>query len=304
MEDIPRSLRPKRKQRRPKMERYTRKDFDRDFPDDDACLRWLFAVNNPDGICPMCKKPTEHYRVKGRAAFVCDVCLHQTYPMVGTIYEKSSTPLRTWFLAIYLMSTTRTGISAKWLERTIGVTYKTAWRMFKQVRSMLDEGEPMLGGSGKRVEVDETIFGGYRSRDRNPRGNKSVVLGIHERGGRMYGEVIPDQRKRTLVPLIKHYVTEGTTIYTDELLSYQMLRREGYPEHYAVNHKRNVFAVGEAHVNNVESFWGNFKRGVDGAHHRLSPKYLQNYIDEWTFRYSHRNDAMPLFWTMLAKASA
>src|SRR6266849_3456573 len=207
MEDVPRGLRPKRQQRRPKMERYTRKDFDRDFPDDDACLRWLFAVNNPDSLCPICHKPTEHYRVKGRAAFVCDVCLHQSYPMVGTIYEKSSTPLRTWFLAIFLMSTTRTGVSAKWLERTIGVTYKTAWRMFKQVRSMLDEGEPMLGGGGKRVEVDETIFGGYRSRDRNPRGNKSVVLGIHERGGRMYGEVIPDQRKRTLVPLIRHYVT-------------------------------------------------------------------------------------------------
>jgi len=83
-----------------------------------------------------------------------------------------------------------------------------------------------------------------------------------------------------------------------------MLRNMGYPEHFAVNHKRDVFVVGEAHVNNIESFWGNFKRGVDGAHHRLSPNYLQTYVDEWTFRFNHRKDEMPLFWTMLRQVSA
>ena len=296
------------KPKRPKMARYTRKDFDRDFPDDAACLDWLVSVNYPDGITCSSKecggKVRRHYRVAKRLSYSCDVCGHHVHPMAGTIYEKSSTPLRTWFLAVYLMSTTRTGVSAKWLERTIGVTYKTAWRMFRNIRSMLDEGEPRIGGGGKRVEIDETYVGGRRSGHKNALANKAIVMGIYERGGRMYGEVVPNVKKRTLTPRIDRYVVKGTRIFTDELLSYRYLRSEGYPEHFAVNHKNKIYAVGEAHVNNVESFWGNFKRGVDGAHHRLSPKYLQTYVDEWTFRFNHRLDEMPMFWTMLRQASA
>lgn len=290
------------------MQRYDRADFDRDFPDDGACLDWLLAVNYPDGITCNSKqcggKVRKHYRDAGRLSYSCDMCGHHVHPMAGTIYEKSSTPLRTWFLAVFLMSTTRTGVSAKWLERTIGVTYKTAWRMFRNIRSMLDEGEPDLGGPGSRVEIDETIVGGYRRKDQDPRGNKTVVMGIHERGGRMYGEVVPDQRKRTLALRIDRYVRKGSQVFTDELLSYQRLREQGYPEHVMVNHGRNVYAIGVAHVSNVESFWGNMKRGMDGAHHRVSPKYLQQYVDEWTFRFNHRMDAMPMFWTMLRQASA
>ena len=301
-------MRTKRRTTRSKMARYTRKDFDRDFPNDGACLDWLVSVNYPDGIACASKicggKVRKHYRVAKRLSYSCDVCGHHVHPMAGTIYEKSSTPLRTWFLAVYLMSTTRTGISAKWLERQIGVTYKTAWRMFKQIRSMLDEGKPSLGGKGVRVEIDETYVGGRVRGHANALDNKSVVFGIHQRGGRMYAEVVPNVKRRTLTPLIKDYVIEGSTIYTDELLTYRMLRNMGYPEHFAVNHKRDVFVVGEAHVNNIESFWGNFKRGVDGAHHRLSPKYLQTYVDEWTFRFNHRRDEMPMFWTMLRQVSA
>ncbi|HEV2251268.1 MAG TPA: IS1595 family transposase [Candidatus Limnocylindria bacterium] len=299
---------PRQRTARPKQARYTRKDFDRDFRDDAACLDWLVSVNYPDGIvCASAEcggKVRKHYKVAGRAAYACDMCGHHVYPMAGTIYEKSSTPLRTWFLAVYLISTTKTGVSSRWLQREIGVTYKTAWRMFKQIRSMLDEGKPTLGGKGVRVEIDETYVGGRVRGHVNALDNKSVVFGVHERGGRMYAEVVPDVKRRTLTPLIKNYVIEGSTIYTDELLTYRMLRNAGYPEHVAVNHKRDVFVVGEAHVNNVESFWGNFKRGVDGAHHRLSPKYLQSYVDEWTFRFNHRKDEMPMFWTMLRQVSA
>jgi transposase len=299
------------RKKHPKPGKFTRADFDRAFPDDGACLDWLFAVNHPDhsnGIpCNSDKcegKVRKHYRDAQRLSYSCDMCGNHVHPMARTIYEKSSTPLRKWFLAIYLMATTKTGVSSRWLGREIGVTVKTSWRMFTQIRSMLDEGEPLLGGGGRRVEIDETIVGGYRRRDKNPRANKSIVLGLHERGGRMYAEVVPDQKKRTLTPRIDRYVVRGTQIFTDELLSYRMLRNEGYPEHHSVNHGRGVFVVGEAHVNNVESFWGNFKRGVDGAHHRLSPKYLQTYVDEWTFRYNHRYDEMPIFFSMLKHVSA
>lgn len=143
-----------------KASRYTRKDFDRDFPDDDACLNWLLAVNYPDPSGIVCQSTAckglvrKHHRVTGRPAFACDMCGHHVYPMAGTIYEKSSTPLRRWFLAVFLMSTTKTGVSAKWLEREIGVTYKCAWRMFRNIRTMLDEGAPNMGGT---VEIGSTI---------------------------------------------------------------------------------------------------------------------------------------------------
>lgn len=291
------------------MERYTKRDFDRDFPDDAACLDWLMAVFYPDyrnGIpCARCLKVTKHYRVKSRLSYSCSICGNHVHPMAGRIYEKSTTPLRTWFFAIYLMSTTRTGVSAKWLERSIGVTYKTAWRMYKEIRSMLDEGAPPpMGGT---VELDETLFGGrprYRGHKQGwKRDSKTVVMGIQQRGGRVYAEVVPNVKRSTLMPLIEKYVEKGATINTDELMSYYTLANKGYI-HARVNHRGHQYVINAAHVNNIESFWGNMKRGIDGAHHRVSPKYLQNYVDEWAFRFNHRRDEMPMFWTMLYAASA
>ena len=135
-----------------KMERYTLKDFEREFPDD-ACLEWLKNYLYPDGIfCDTCNRITKHHKVASRRSYSCDYCGHHVHPTADTIYHKSSTPLRLWFYAIYLMASTRCGISAKQLERELGVTYKTAWRMFKQIRSMLSENADPLTG---KVEVDE-----------------------------------------------------------------------------------------------------------------------------------------------------
>jgi transposase len=296
------------KQVRPKMERFTRADFDREFPDDDACLEWLMRYSHPThprGIA--CNSKTckgairKHHRVQKRRSYSCDVCGHHIYPAAGTIFHKSSTSLRVWFLAIYLMSSTKTGVPAKWLQRESGVTYKAAWRIFKQVRSMLDEGGPILSGT---VEVDETYFGGKRPGLHGPMGpNKTVIMGFAERGGRAYAEVIPNVRKHTLLPMIEKYVARGTTIYTDELMSYKTLPLRGYP-HESVNHLHREFARGPVHTNTVEGFWGNFKRGVDGAHHHISAKYLQRYVDEFAYRFNHRFDEKPMFWSMLRQVSA
>jgi transposase len=128
------------KVKRPKMIRYTFKDFERDFPTDDACLEWLKNYLYPDGIfCETCDKVTKHHKVASRKSYSCQFCGHHVHPTASTIYHKSSTSLKTWFHAIYLMASTRCGISAKQLERETGVTYKTAWRMFKQIRTMLAE---------------------------------------------------------------------------------------------------------------------------------------------------------------------
>jgi transposase len=119
--------------------RYTRNHFDKDFPNDDVCLETIKEQRFPGGVkfCETCKKDRKHYRVKGRTAYACQTCGNHIYPLAGTIFEKSSTSLRIRFQAMYLMGSTRCGISAKQIQRETGVTYKTAWRMFRQIRSLI-----------------------------------------------------------------------------------------------------------------------------------------------------------------------
>src|SRR5260370_13078032 len=124
----------KTEQHIPKAQRYTMERFHAEFPDDDTCLEFIKEQRWPNGItlCGKCKKDRKHHRVTGRTAYACDYCGNHIYPLAGTIFEKSSTPLRIWFEAMHRMAATRCGISAKQIQREMGVTYKTAWRMFRQ----------------------------------------------------------------------------------------------------------------------------------------------------------------------------
>ena len=137
-----------RRQTIPKHLRYTRQQFDADFPNDDVCFNTILAQRFPNGIahCEKCGQDRKHYRVTGRTALACDHCGNHIYPLAGTIFEKTTTPLRVWFQAMYLMGSTRCGISAKQIQRETGVTYKTAWRMFRQIRSLLSEPDTQLEG--------------------------------------------------------------------------------------------------------------------------------------------------------------
>src|SRR5258708_10475205 len=173
----------KPKQSIPKHLRYTVADFNREFPNDDACLEHIKEQRWPDGIteCEKCGIERKHHRVTGRTAYACQVCGNHIYPLAGTVFEKTTTSLRLWFYAMYLMGSTRCGISAKQIQRETGVTYKTAWRMFKQIRMLLSED---LQLEGSTVEMDETLIGARR-RKRNmydPQ-NKTWVAGIVERKG-------------------------------------------------------------------------------------------------------------------------
>src|SRR5438067_9498904 len=161
------------------MQNYTINDFNRDFPDDDSCLEWLKDYLYPDGIfCKLCGEVTKHHRVKSRPSYSCDRCGHHEHPMAGTIYQDTRTPLRTWFYATYLMAQTRCGISAKQIERETGVTYKTAWRMFTQIRKLMQDDAESLNGT---VEVDETFVGG---KPRYPQGGKQPGELFVKRGPR------------------------------------------------------------------------------------------------------------------------
>ena len=280
------------------MKKYSIRDFDRDFPDDDACLDWLKDFLYPNGIpCKVCGEVTKHYRIKSRPSYSCSRCGHHVHPMAGTIYEDSRTPLKLWFYATYLMAQTRCGISAKQLQREIGVTYKTAWRMFRQIRTLLSE--PVAPMSGQ-VEVDETYIGGKR-KGRIGRGiDKAPVVGMVQRGGRVVARATPDVTRATVLPLIRQHVVPRTTVYTDEYRTYDTLPSHGY-SHRRIAHSLKVYVQGDVHTNTLEGFWSLVKRGIDGVYHAVSEKYLQSYLNEYTFRYNHRSDETPMFQTILSQ---
>ena len=290
--------------KRPRMRKFTVKDFDRQFPNDDACLEWLKNYLYPDGIyCPNCKRVTKHHKLANRPCYNCDHCNHQVYPTAGTIFHKSATPLRTWFEVIHRMASTRCGISAKQIERETGVTYKTAWRMFKQIRSMLGENIPMLFGE---VEIDDAYIGGVKRGGKRGRGapNKTPVVGIVQRKGKVIAEAVPTVSRATVDPMLdEHVAKDATILYTDELRVYDYLTRVGF-KHLRINHEARQYVRGQIHTNNIENFWSLVKRGISGAYHAVSPKYLQSYLNEYAFRYNHRFDETPMFELFLAQIRA
>jgi transposase len=281
------------------MERYTIADFNKDFPDDNACLEWLKNHLYPNGIfCQKCGQVTKHHKITTRRSYSCDVCGHHVHPTSGTIFEHSTTPLKLWFHAIYLMSSTRCGISAKQIERETGVTYKTAWRMFHQIRSLLQEDyEPTSG----EFEVDETYIGASKPGKRGRgAGGKAVVFGVAQRNGNVSALIPRNLKTSTVVPLIKERVLPESMVYTDEFPAYDYLTEHGF-KHERVHHTAKVWVTGNAHTNTIEGFWSLLKRGIDGVYHAVSQKHLQSYINEYSFRYNHRGDERHMFKTILAQ---
>ncbi len=285
--------------------RYALFEFERDFPDDAACLDYIFQKRYPNGVfCSVCKRVTKHHRDTKRPSFTCQFCGTHVHPMVGTIFEDSATSLRLWFYAIYLMASTRCGISAKQMERELGVTYKTAWRMFNKIRSLMAEDPGPLSGT---VEVDETYIGGrrhYGSRReaaRNWSQHKQVVAGHVQRGGKVRAMHLPEGTAKTLVPLVRKHILPASIIYTDELPAYAGLKREGY-EHKRVHHAAKVYVDGDVHTNTIDGFWMLLKNGISGVYHGVSAKWLQAYLNEYTFRYNNRKNPRGIFNAMLSRA--
>ena len=282
--------------------RFTLFEFEAMFPDDAACLQWLVDELYPDGIfCPKCAKVTKHHREKARPSYACQFCGHREHPMVGTIFEDSATSLRLWFYAIYLMASTRCGISAKQMERELGVTYKTAWRMFHKIRTLLTQDDALLGGAGNVVESDEAFIGGkskWRAHGR-PKGlgggwvGKTPVHGFAQRGrngksGTIRAHVLPEVNVKTITESVNMRVLPESAVYTDTYVGYNELGRKGFI-HKRVNHVRRVYVSGDVHTNTIEGFWSLLKRGISGVYHGVSTKHLQTYVDEYVFRYNNRD---------------
>jgi transposase-like protein len=289
----------------------TYSEFLRRFPDNDACLDYLKAKFFSDGTpCPKCGKPSRFHRISGRSAFSCQFCGHHVYPTAGTIFHKSTTSLQLWFWAIYLISSSRCGISAKQLGREIGVTYKTAHRMMKQIRSLLAEDVGPLSGE---VEMDETFVGGKvragKTREMTQgqatqygMNKKTIVFAAVERGGRVRASVVPDRGKESLSAKAREFVLPESMIFTDEWKLYEALGRT-FKSHRRIKHKQRIYVEGNTHTQNVESFFALFKNSVRGAHHNVSTKYHPKYLDEYTFRWNRRKEgAGVIFWEILDRA--
>jgi|GraSoiStandDraft_59_1057299.scaffolds.fasta_scaffold262508_1 transposase-like protein len=296
--------------------RYSLMEFMAEFSDDEACLQRLwrdrYSADGTNAHCSKCEavRPFHRYGTKQqRQSWTCTACGHHVHPTAGTIYHKSSTSLHLWFYAMYLMTSTRCGISAKQLERELGVTYKTAWRTFNKIRSLLDEEIRDLSGE---VETDETFYGGkYKNKHANkkkpnthgPHGSeKQPIWGAMERGGRVVACVVPDTKGATLIPNVIERVMPRSTVYSDEAYAYDPLKGLGF-QHKRVHHAAKIYVEGNVHVNSLEGFWSLLKRGIGGVYHSVSAKHLQSYVSEYAWRYNHRNDRRAQFDTLLVRAA-
>jgi transposase-like protein len=295
---------------------YSLMEFMQRFPDDDACLDYLwrekFSDDGEHADCPKCKRKGvafKRYETKQRrgGSWTCTRCGHHLSVTAGTIFARSSTSLHLWFYAMYLMASTRCGISAKQLERELGVTYKTAWRMFNRIRNelMADDDEPLNGA----VEVDET---GVHGKPRGPRMTKKEaagwrerqvsVLGMVERGGRLKLRVIESRRGEPLSGPVRANVNPSSILFTDDWMAYKPLAKE-FGGHSVINHSSRQYVDGDIHTNTIEGAFGNLKTGMRGAYKKVSRKWLQSYLDEYAWRYNARLEGVAMFEQLLRRAA-
>lgn len=273
--------------------KYTIKQFRAEYPDDESCLNKIMDMQygGTEFQCPACKKPSKFHRIAKRRAFACQFCGHHVYPCVGTPFEKSRTPLTDWFYAMYLFTATRNGVAAKELQRQIGCTYKTAWRMASELRKLMaqaDDHEPMSG----HVEMDESFVGGKSKRDRPS--NKTTVFGMIQRGGQVRAGVVKNAATYTLEPYILKNVEKGSIVSTDKWRGYNFLSEAGY-RHGSVNHSAKQWVKGIHHTNTIENFWSHMKRSIRGTHIHVSKQHMWKYVAEFAYRFNHRDDPRFMF---------
>lgn len=275
--------------------------FQKRFPDEDSCLNHLMRTRFGDRLtCFKCHKQATYYRTKGRRSFTCEHCGYQVYPTAGTPFESTRTPLRDWFYVMFLFCASRNGVAAKEVQRQLGVTYKTAWRMCNLIRKYMGyvDGDWPIGGPGKTVEADETFIGGKDNADEPD--DKAVVLGMVERGGDVVTRHVQSRSHAHLIPHIVQNVKPGSKIHTDDWRGYQTVtERHGF-EHHSVNHSEKEYVRGDVHTNSIEGFWANVKRGIKGTYVWVSKKLLQTYLREFEYHHNLRNASYLMFDCLLA----
>lgn len=281
--------------------KYTIRDFHAEYPNEERCLERLMEVQygGTEITCPACGvEHAKFHLMRKRKAYACQECGHHIYSCAETIFHKSRTPLTKWFLAMYLMTSTRSGVAAKELERALGVTYKTAWRMAHELRKLMAAAD-YPGQLSGHVEADETFIGGKQTRReyyrKGGKSNKTVLFGVVERdGGKLRAGPIPDVTNYTIEPIIAGNVQAGSIVSTDEAPVYNHLLMRGY-DHGRVNHSVKEYVKGIHHTNTIEGHWSHFKRSVAGTHIHISAKHMWKYVSEFSYRYNYRYSHTVMF---------
>lgn len=268
-------------------------EFMKKFATEGDCLGYLREKRYKDFVCPVCTGQ-KFWMIESRKCMECAGCGRQEYLTAGTIFHKSSTPLTKWFYAIYMITHAKKGISAMQLQKMLGVTYKTAWRIAHKIREAMkdnDDDNDMFGGI---VQVDEMYVPVKKNKSQgNSHEAKAVVAGAWQRkddgDSQVHMEMITTSSTIALRRFIKKHVREGEEIHTDFWRGYTHLKREKYT-HKKVNHSKYYVHDG-VHIQGIESCWSLFKRGITGAYHRISRKWLPYYLAEFQFRFNNRKAA-------------
>jgi transposase len=278
-------------------DKYSIRDLKRDFPTDEACLALIFDTLHSR----KCSCGGEYRQIKGRKQFQCGRCRFQIAPASNTIFHKSDTPLSLWFHAIFIFSNAKSGISAKELERQLGVTYKCAWRILSLIRKALKQNDTKLRGD---VEIDTGYFGGKGYAGKNNEGlgdvisKKSLVAVAVERGGRIKAEIISKNTSEEITAFLDRNVEgRATSIMTDKSRMYE---RAGLTrDRHSVDHSRREFVRGDVHINTVETFFAHLKRSMKGTFKSVSRQHLQAYLDSFVWHYNNRHSDRERFGSLV-----
>lgn len=278
-----------------RIHKYTIRDLKKQFPNEQVALDFIFDTLHSRE----CSCGGAYNRINGRKQYQCSKCRYQIAPTAGTIFHKSETPLTDWFFALFIFSNAKSGISAKELERQLGVTYKCAWRMLSKIREALAQDKDKLDGT---VEMDIAYMGGrFRSGKENKRqkeaiASKSVVIGAVARGGEVRLKVAPDASAVTLKAFIEQNIAPTARLFTDNASTYKYA--SPLNERESVNHKRE-YVRGDIHINGIETLWAHIKRSIKGTQKSISKSELQSYLDAFAFHYNNRHSDTDRFGVLL-----
>jgi len=266
-------------------------ELQKHFSNEETCWNHLEQLRwNGKVICPFCNSE-KHYKFKNSRTYKCKDCKKKFNAKVGTIFENTTIPLSKWFVSIYIATSHKKGISSCQLAKDIGVTQKTAWFILHRIREMLKVKAPYMLNS--KVEIDETFIGGkemfkHKSKRENIDGyvKKTMVFAILQRQGNVWTKMVNKVDGKTLKPIIRQHVDKSTMLITDGFGAYTGLNKEYH--HETVNHIQEEYVRGEWHTNTIEGYFSQLKRSIYGIYHHVSPKHLERYCNESSFRYNTR----------------